>query len=91
MHFRFEVEDDVAVVYIYELQVDSSFRKQGLGKYLMDKVENFCAAETDISTAMLTVFKHNQPALTFYERLGYKLHQSSPRDEKYVILHKTIG
>ena len=35
VHYRFVIEEDVAVMYVYELQLDAAAHRKGLGKYLM--------------------------------------------------------
>jgi GNAT superfamily N-acetyltransferase len=39
VHYRFVVEDDVPVVYVYELQLESTAQGKGLGKFLMQLIE----------------------------------------------------
>lgn len=39
VHYRFVVEEDVPVAYVYELQLDSWAKGKGLGKFLMQLVE----------------------------------------------------
>lgn len=39
LHYRFTVEEDVPVVYIYELQLESFIQNKGLGKFLMQLIE----------------------------------------------------
>lgn len=39
VHYRFVVEEDVPVVYVYELQMEPSIQGKGLGKFLMQLIE----------------------------------------------------
>ena len=39
VHYRFVVEEDVHVLYVYELQLESSAQGKGLGKFLMQLIE----------------------------------------------------
>jgi GNAT superfamily N-acetyltransferase len=39
VHYRFVVEEDVPVVYMYELQLESTAQGKGLGKFLMQLIE----------------------------------------------------
>lgn len=39
VHYRFTVEEDVPVVYIYELQLETFIQNKGLGKFLMQLIE----------------------------------------------------
>ncbi|MBA0770473.1 hypothetical protein Gotri_019104, partial [Gossypium trilobum] len=46
LHFRFTLEEEIPVLYLYELQLDSSVQGKGLGKFLMQLVE-LIAQESD--------------------------------------------
>lgn len=39
LHYRFTLEEEIPVLYLYELQLDSSVQVKGLGKFLMELVE----------------------------------------------------
>lgn len=39
VHYRFIVEEDIPVVYVYELQLESCAQGKGLGKFLMQLIE----------------------------------------------------
>eukprot|EP00126_Sphaerothecum_destruens_P004482 Sdes_comp18211_c0_seq4m7779 len=56
LHFRFVIENDQAVIYCYEIQVESQHRGQGLGQHLMHIME-LIGTEWKMKKAMLTVFK----------------------------------
>ncbi|TRM66152.1 acyl-CoA N-acyltransferase [Schizophyllum amplum] len=75
--FRFEVEGDEDVAYLYELQICQSCRRQGLGRILMDQLRRI-GAHYKMSKIMLTVFNANRPALQFYRALGFELDPTSP-------------
>ena len=92
-HFRFEMDDDESpecvVLYVYEIQVAQSHRKQGLGKRLMNLLEQIAKAH-EMDKVMLTVFKSNKSAMEFYKhKLGYVVDENSPKHEDYEILSKT--
>ena len=38
-HYRFTIEEDVPVTYVYELQLESSIQGKGVGKFLMQLIE----------------------------------------------------
>jgi ribosomal protein S18 acetylase RimI-like enzyme len=90
-HIRFEWEADEAVCYLYEIQVDRSYQKKGIGLYLMQIIELF-TVKFQLSKIMLTVFKFNTAAQQFYrEKLNFELDESDPNDERleqYEILSK---
>jgi N-alpha-acetyltransferase 40 len=68
-HFRFDMEDDVSVVYCYEVQVIQQKRGHSLGKHLMNTLERF-ALYFGLEAVFLTCFKINRLALDFYYHLG---------------------
>lgn len=39
VHYRFIVEEEVPVVYVYELQLEACAQRKGLGKFLMQLIE----------------------------------------------------
>mmetsp|Transcript_20508 Transcript_20508/g.50996 ORF Transcript_20508/g.50996 Transcript_20508/m.50996 type:complete len:220 (-) Transcript_20508:2046-2705(-) len=82
VHFRFEYDDDespsCAVLYIFEIQIESAYRRCGLGKRLMGICENI-AREQSMTKVVLTVFKTNDQAMTFYtKKLTYEVDELSP-------------
>lgn len=93
VHFRFEYDDEespsCAVLYVYEIQIEDTFRRHGIGRKLMGIVE-VIAAKEEMSKALLTVFKANHAAMRFYEDLGYAIDDTSPNNEDYVILSRNI-
>ena len=96
-HFRFELDTDghspESMLYIYELQVAESARRQGLGLMLLQQLESL-ALEHGMHRTKLTVFKRNTGALAFYARAGYTLDSTSPgfwgREESFEIWSKII-
>lgn len=98
-HFRFDVNDDddptEEVLYVYELQVDKSARRCGLGRRIMSILE-LVARKAQMKKSMLTVFKHNEAAITFYTlKMKYKVDEISPslhgEDTDYEILSKQVN
>ena len=39
VQYRFVIEEDVPVLYVFELQLESSVQRKGLGKFLMQLLE----------------------------------------------------
>lgn len=96
VHFRFMVECNAEVAYVYELQLEESARRKGLGRHLMTLVE-LAGRKHDMKWAMLTVFKENSAGLRFYlERMKYRIDEVSPsmndmtRVYTYEILSKCL-
>ena len=38
-HFRFDMDYDDEVLYVYEIQIDPSFQRKGLGRFMMQVLE----------------------------------------------------
>eukprot|EP00981_Chlorochromonas_danica_P006417 scaffold1389_cov251-Ochromonas_danica.AAC.15 len=79
--FRFtwddEDEPEYPVLYVYELQVDSRFRRQGVGAYLLDYTVQL-AAHFNMRKVMLTCLKNNPEAMSFYRKMGFGIDVNSP-------------
>lgn len=69
------------VLYCYELQVDSRHQSLGLGSALVQAMQTI-GTQTGMVKCMLTVFKSNQEARSFYDRLGYKKDGICPTEEE---------
>lgn len=97
VHVRYETEDGMPVVYVYEIQISREHQGLKLGCWLMNVVEALGRFFT-FSLVMLTVFRNNVQAREFYSRLGYDIDPSSPEDHHddlqtrpgYLILSKII-
>ncbi|KAG8072584.1 hypothetical protein GUJ93_ZPchr0006g42069 [Zizania palustris] len=94
---RFVLEEDLPVVYVYELQLEPSVQGKGLGKFLMELIE-LIACKSHMQAVMLTVQKANKFALAFYRNLRYVISSTSPSrvnplielGKNYEILCKTF-
>lgn len=98
VHYRFIVEEDVPVIYVYELQLESCVQGKGLGKFLMQLIE-LIARKNRMGAVMLTVQKANVSAMNFYtSKLRYAVSTISPSrvdplsgaEKSYEILCKTF-
>lgn len=93
--FRFVLEGDYDVLYIYELQLSPLAQRRGVGKHLMQLAE-LVARRAGMQWVMLTVLKNNAGALDFYTRkMRYTVDASSPSacgqdDAAYEILSKCV-
>ncbi|MCF2970881.1 GNAT family N-acetyltransferase [Synechococcus sp. Nb3U1] len=68
------------VAYIFLLWVDPAHRRQGLGKALIQQVEQW-GSQQQLAAITLQVYHHNQAALSLYQQAdftvqGYWLHKS---------------
>ncbi|WVQ83014.1 hypothetical protein IAT38_005152 [Cryptococcus sp. DSM 104549] len=80
--FRFDTEEtmegsDVEVVYCYEVQLQPQTRGAGLGKVLMDLIDEI-GKRRGMAKTMLTCLKSNTSALRFYEKSGYTPDEIDP-------------
>jgi ribosomal protein S18 acetylase RimI-like enzyme len=99
LSFMVTYEDGKEVVYCYEIHLSPAARGRGVGKLLMGQMERIGRA-VGLEKAMLTVFKSNEVARRFYDRLGYEIDGYSPRPRKlrngtikdvdYLILSKRL-
>ena len=77
------MDHDDDVLYCYEIQLEESMRRKGLGKFMM-KVLELMMMKCDLLKIMLTVFKHNDVASKFFkEVLKYEIDETCPYDTVY--------
>lgn len=99
LSFMLTYEDGYEVVYCYEIHLKECLRGLGIGKGLVEMMEEV-GRKAEVDKAMLTVFLENGRALKFYRELGYKEDDYSPKARKlrngvlklptYVILSKSL-
>ncbi|XP_021909485.1 N-alpha-acetyltransferase 40 isoform X2 [Carica papaya] len=78
VHYRFTLEEEIPVVYVYELQLQSCVQGKGLGKFLMQLIE-LIARKSQMGAVVLTVQKANLLAMNFYiNKLRYAISSISP-------------
>lgn len=96
VHLQFCVEGEKPVLYVLEMQLAPAARSLGLGKHAMGLVERI-ARKAGMCSLMLTVFKSNTRALSFYrEKLRYAIDETSPSkcgsaNATYEILSKEVA
>jgi len=82
-HFRFDMDYDDEVLYVYEIQLEDCIRRKGLGKFMMQVLE-IMAFKADMRKIMVTIFKHNPGAQKFFkEALKYEIDETCPTDDVY--------
>lgn len=80
VHFRFDIDEEIEVLYCYEIQLIKDVRKKGLGKFMMQILE-LMAHKTQMQKVMLTVFKANKVAQEFFiKKLKYSLDETTPEE-----------
>lgn len=99
VHFRFDLgDDDVEVLYCYEIQLLETFRGKGLGKLLMMSLE-LMGKVAKMQKVVLTVFKDNEKGVKFFtEQLKYEIDctcmtyddPNNPQDYDYRIYSKSL-
>ncbi|XP_020240420.1 N-alpha-acetyltransferase 40 isoform X1 [Cajanus cajan] len=78
VQYRFILEEEIPVLYVYELQLEPCVQGKGLGKFLMQLVE-LMAQKNCMGAVMLTVQKANTLAMDFYtSKLRYIISAMSP-------------
>ncbi|KAI9099287.1 acyl-CoA N-acyltransferase [Phlyctochytrium arcticum] len=82
LYFQFVMEgttdeDELPVIYCYELQFEEAYRRLGLGTYMMDIMEQI-GRKYEMTKSMLTCFKSNLSAIAFYRKNGYDIDEISP-------------
>lgn len=87
MHFRFDIENFIEVLYLYEIQLESNVRGKGLGKYLMTFMETM-TFHYNMKRIVLTVLRSEVNVVNFYFSLQYEIESYSPKDSFYYILGK---
>ena len=75
--FMFTYEDGHEVVYIYEIHLKHAYRRNGLGKILLNLIEQ-AGSSIGVKKTMLTVFVSNGMAGKWYEKCGYSVDAFSP-------------
>ncbi|XP_065354193.1 N-alpha-acetyltransferase 40 [Calliphora vicina] len=91
--FRFDLDYGHSVLYCYEMQIEPTAQRQGLGKHMMLALER-CAKHWKMEKIVLTVLKNNENAQAFFKAIGYSFDDSTPdilEKADYEILSKSIN
>eukprot|EP00924_Labyrinthula_sp_SR-Ha-C_P016125 snap_masked-scaffold_4-processed-gene-19.45-mRNA-1 protein AED:1.00 eAED:1.00 QI:0/-1/0/0/-1/1/1/0/211 len=81
------IEFNTPTLYIYEIHVETSCRRSGIGNHLLT-LSALLANKFKFSCLRSTVFKDNIPSLNLFKKAKYVLDTGSPLDETYSILIK---
>jgi N-alpha-acetyltransferase 40 len=82
-YYHIEIENDI--LYIHNLQIAFSFQRKGIGRYVMQIIEEH-ARKNKIRRIDLKVFSENSASL-FYEKLGYK---QAEKTKSFTMMTKNI-
>jgi len=78
VHFRFDLDEDIEVLYIHEIQMEKEVRRKGLGKFLVTLL-TLMAKKYEMQKVMCTVFLQNQDSVIFFkECCRFELDETSP-------------
>jgi len=78
VHFRFDLEDDVEVLYLYEIQMEKQIRRKGLGRFLVTAL-TLMAKKYEMEKVLCTVFQHNHDSMKFFkETCRFEVDETSP-------------
>eukprot|EP00080_Pristionchus_pacificus_P009958 PDM69978.1 Acetyltransferase [Pristionchus pacificus] len=92
-HYRIDMDHDYAVIYCYEIQVETEYQRKGLGSIIMNVLEKL-AVKLGMDKMMATVFKYNIRSLNFFRKIGFEEDETSPMEEAerdYLILSKEVS
>jgi len=92
VHFRFDLDFGLPVIYCYEIQLVTDMQRKGIGAHLM-AILQILADKFRMRKVVLTVFKHNDTALSFYQKkLAFRMDSTNPKENEYdyVILCKKV-
>jgi ribosomal protein S18 acetylase RimI-like enzyme len=76
-HFRFDREECVDILYLYELQVSQLYQGKRIGQQLIEVLREI-AQRCNVDRIVLTVLKCNERGIRFYQRLGFKTDCTCP-------------
>jgi len=78
VHFRFDLEDDVEVLYLYEIQMEKQIRRKGLGRFLVTAL-TLMAKKYEMEKVCCTVFQHNHDSMSFFkDTCRFEVDETSP-------------
>lgn len=66
------------LLFSWEIQVADEFTGKGVGKLLIGSLIEYATSFSNVVQIMLTVFKHNPKAFSFFMTQGFKVDDSSP-------------
>ena len=77
------MDEDDDVLYCYEIQLEESVRRLGLGKFMV-KILELMMIKADLLKIMLTVFKFNEAATKLFKvALKFEVDETNPKDSVY--------
>uniref|UniRef100_A0A0N5BFA1 N-alpha-acetyltransferase 40 n=1 Tax=Strongyloides papillosus TaxID=174720 RepID=A0A0N5BFA1_STREA len=92
VHYRFDIDGDLPVLYLYEIQIEENIQNKGLGGLLLSMLEK-AAKNLDMKKVVCTVFAFNSQSLAFFHKNNYTTDDTCPVADDgvdYLILSKII-
>ena len=88
-HFRFNMEINDEVLYVYEIQIDGKYQRKGIGRFMMFALE-MLAFKADMRKIMLTILKNNHETDKFFKQImKFEIDETCPKSHvDYEILSK---
>jgi GNAT superfamily N-acetyltransferase len=77
IHFRFELARSELSTVIWDLHVEETYQRKGLGKFLLQAVE-IVSLDLKVDSLQVTLLKPNQAARSFFRKMKYIQHETSP-------------
>lgn len=97
--FMVTYEDGYEVLYLYEIHLATTWQGKGVGKKFLDVIESI-GKNVGLEKVMLTVFRSNTRAVTWYQALDYVEDEYSPaprrlrngtiKEPTYIIMSKRL-
>uniref|UniRef100_A0A0K0E291 N-alpha-acetyltransferase 40 n=1 Tax=Strongyloides stercoralis TaxID=6248 RepID=A0A0K0E291_STRER len=92
VHYRFDIDGGLPVLYLYEIQIESNVQNNGLGGILLKMLEK-TAKNLNMKKVVCTVFAFNSQSLAFFHKNNYTTDETCPGADDgvdYLILSKTV-
>ncbi|CEF69026.1 N-alpha-acetyltransferase 40 [Strongyloides ratti] len=90
VHYRFDIDGGLPVLYLYEIQIETNMQNKGLGGLLLSMLEK-TAKNLDMKKVVCTVFAFNSQSLAFFHKNNYTTDETCPGADDgvdYLILSK---
>lgn len=81
VHFRYDLDYGIPVLYCYEIQVAPDHQGLGIGRQLL-AILRLLAERARMDKVMATVFKNNQGSLEFFKRFGFQEDETNPEENE---------
>ncbi|EDS89133.1 acetyltransferase putative [Entamoeba histolytica] len=87
---RFELFGNGIQCYLWEIQIKKEYRRQGIGKEMMNVIE-IISKKAHCSEISLLVLKSNVEGKAFYDKLHFEVKKQDSKDQDYWIMRKKLN